>query len=91
MDYFDSVNLEEHVRENGPLSVGNALALFRMVAEALHAAHGKGILHRDVKPANLLVRRPEGHWEIRVIDFGLALKQSRCWASRRAARGPAGR
>ncbi len=76
MDYFESTTLEEYVRQHGMLSVGNVLALFKTVAEALHAAHGKGILHRDVKPANLLVRRPEGRWEVRVIDFGLALKQS---------------
>ncbi len=76
MDYFESNTLEEYVRKNGVLSVGNVLALFKTVAQALHAAHGKGILHRDVKPANLLVRRPEGRWEVRVIDFGLALKQS---------------
>jgi serine/threonine protein kinase len=76
MDYFESLTLEEFVHKNGALSVGNVLALARPVAEALHAAHGKGILHRDVKPANLLVRNPEGRWEVRVIDFGLALKQS---------------
>ncbi len=76
MDYFESTTLEEYVRQHGMLSVGNVLALFKTVAEALNAAHGKGILHRDVKPANLLVRRPEGRWEVRVIDFGLALKQS---------------
>ena len=76
MDYFESNTLEEYVRKDGVLSVGNVLALFKTVAQALHAAHGKGVLHRDVKPANLLVRRPEGRWEVRVIDFGLALKQS---------------
>ena len=74
MDYFESNTLEEYVRKDGVLSVGNVLALFKTVAQALHAAHGKGILHRDVKPANLLVRRPEGRWEVRVIDFGLALE-----------------
>ena len=76
MDYFESETLESYVRKNGPLSVADLLAVARPLAEALEAAHGQGILHRDVKPANLLVRAPARKWEVKVIDFGLALKQS---------------
>ena len=76
MEYFESQTLEEYVRKNGRLATADVLAVARPLAEALHAAHGKGILHRDVKPANLLVRRAGGRWEVRVIDFGLAMKQS---------------
>jgi serine/threonine protein kinase len=83
MEYFEGETLEGHVRKNGPLSLADLLAVARPVAEALQAAHAVGILHRDVKPANLLVRREPGEpggvsprWEVKLIDFGLALEQS---------------
>jgi WD40 repeat protein len=55
--------------------VKDLLAVGRQVAEGLGAAHGKGILHRDVKPANLLVRKDESGWNVKLIDFGLALRR----------------
>jgi serine/threonine protein kinase len=75
MDYFESRTLEEQVQHHGPLPLPEALAVARQVAEGLQAAHGKGILHRDVKPANVLVRREAAGWRVKLIDFGLALKQ----------------
>src|SRR4029077_8873821 len=60
MEYFEGQTLEQHVRQHGPLPLPLALAVARQVADALRAAHGKGILHRDVKPANVLLRREPG-------------------------------
>ncbi len=82
MDYFHSVSLAGHVGEKGALSGQEMLPVARAVAEALKAAHAKGILHRDVKPDNLLVHwgpdedDPSAHrWQVKLIDFGLAVKQ----------------
>jgi uracil-DNA glycosylase family 4 len=74
MDYFDGVTLDEHARRQ-PLAVDEALAVACQMAEALAAAHKKSILHRDVKPANVLVRQ-EGDWQAKLIDFGLALRRN---------------
>jgi serine/threonine protein kinase len=75
MDYFDGLSMEEHVRRNGPLSPAEVKDILRPVAQALQAAHAKGILHRDVKPANILIRKDETRWRVKLIDFGLAMKQ----------------
>jgi uracil-DNA glycosylase family 4 len=77
MDYFDGVTLEEHARSQ-PLAPDEFPGVARLIASGLQAAHGKGILHRDVKPANLLVRRPPegGAWQVKLIDFGLALRRA---------------
>jgi formylglycine-generating enzyme required for sulfatase activity/tetratricopeptide (TPR) repeat protein len=75
MDYFQGATLEEYVKKNGPLSADDLIAVGRQVADGLYAAHAKGILHRDVKPANLLIHKDEKGWKVKVIDFGLALRQ----------------
>lgn len=78
MDYFPGCTLEEHIRQGGVLTLKRFLPLARRVAEALQAAHAEKVLHRDVKPGNLLVRA-EGSsavLEVQLIDFGLALRQS---------------
>jgi uracil-DNA glycosylase family 4 len=84
MDYFEGQTLEDAARER-PLVPDEALAVARQVAAGLRAAHGEGILHRDVKPGNVLVRRgasPGAHApgspgpQVKLIDFGLALRRT---------------
>ncbi len=76
MDYFDGVNLDDFVEKHGTIAVSDFPDFVRQLAEALQAAHSHNILHRDVKPGNVLVRRrSDGSWKIKLIDFGLALKQ----------------
>jgi hypothetical protein len=73
MDYFAAGSLEDHLRTQGPLTPEDLLAVARPVALAMKAAHDRGVFHRDLKPANVLVRQTGVVWEVKVIDFGLAL------------------
>lgn len=69
MEYVDSVTLSQFVREHGPLTPDHAASLVTQAAEALAVAHAAGIVHRDVKPGNMLVT-PEG--SLKLGDFGIA-------------------
>jgi len=68
MAYVDGQDLRGRVKE-GPLEINEALDLAIQAAEGLAAAHSKGIIHRDIKSANIMVTK-EGH--AKIMDFGLA-------------------
>jgi tetratricopeptide (TPR) repeat protein len=58
----------------GETSLEQQLRLIAQAAEGLHAAHREGLIHRDVKPSNLLVERtPDGDWKPWIADFGIAV------------------
>jgi serine/threonine-protein kinase len=69
MEYVDGVNLRRHLAERGSLTVGESLDVGEHVLDALAAAHRAGLVHRDVKPENVLMAT-DGR--IKVADFGLA-------------------
>src|ERR671939_1469709 len=68
-EYVDGVNLKELVDEEGPLPVREAIELALPVARGLSFAHDQGLVHRDVKPQNVLI---DGDGRAKVTDFGIA-------------------
>ncbi|AHG91976.1 protein kinase [Gemmatirosa kalamazoonensis] len=69
MEYVPGLSLQELLRRLGPLPAPVVVALGKQLCGALAAAHGQGIIHRDVKPPNLVVQ-PDG--ALKVLDFGVA-------------------
>jgi serine/threonine protein kinase len=68
-EYVPGTDLRKLVRRNGPLPAAIAATIISQAADGLHYAHRRGLIHRDVKPGNLLVT-PDGH--TKVTDLGLA-------------------
>ena len=68
MPYVEGETLRQRLTREGPLPVAEALRLVREIGDALHYAHGQGLIHRDVKPENVLLS--QGH--ALVADFGIA-------------------
>lgn len=70
MEYIDGQNLKEIINDEGTLDEYTALDITKQIARALGAAHKKGIIHRDIKPHNILISN-EGR-AVKVADFGIA-------------------
>src|SRR5208283_21778 len=72
MEYVRACNLAELLNQPGPFAVGRAVRLACQMLEALKEAHNNGVVHRDVKPSNVLVRPEPSGEECRLADFGMA-------------------
>ena len=69
MEYLDGADLKRVLRDRGPVSPGETASITLQVAEALAYAHAQGVIHRDIKPGNVLLT-PDGR--VKVGDFGIA-------------------
>tara|TARA_R110002049_G_scaffold285698_1_gene466749 strand:+ start:158011 stop:159987 length:1977 start_codon:yes stop_codon:yes gene_type:complete len=70
MDYVAGLDLSRLVRTHGGMSLGKAIEFTRQIAEGLQYAHSKGVIHRDIKPNNVLYD-PET-CSVKILDMGLA-------------------
>ncbi len=70
MPYVKGVSLQKRIDKDGPLSVPEILRIAMQISKGLTAAHDQGLVHRDIKPGNILL--PENVERVLITDFGLA-------------------
>src|SRR5437667_62172 len=69
MEFIDGCDLDSLVRQRGPMPLASAVPVITQAAHGLAYAHDRGVIHRDVKPQNLLLT-PDG--AVKVLDLGVA-------------------
>jgi serine/threonine-protein kinase len=74
MRWVEGTDLHALIAESGPLAPARAAAVVQQVGSALSAAHAAGLVHRDVKPANVLIAGEDGSGHAYLSDFGLTLE-----------------
>ncbi len=72
MDYSPGKTLSEILKEEGKLQITRSIMLIMRVLRALYTAHDSGVIHRDLKPGNVMVEGQEGKETARLLDFGIA-------------------
>jgi serine/threonine protein kinase len=78
MEYIEGQSLKQLIQEHGALPVPRVCSIVKQVASALEAAHGLGMIHRDIKPDNIVLIETDAGEQAKVLDFGIAkLKETR--------------
>jgi serine/threonine protein kinase len=72
MDLVEGTDLSQLLEEHIKLPYEESLTILRQTADALDHAHSQGVIHRDVKPDNILLQEKKGDWWVRVVDFGIS-------------------
>jgi len=84
MEYVEGITLGRLIKEKGPIPWPQALKLFRQMLNAIEHAHKEGIIHRDIKPNNVLITRKG---VVKITDFGLAKNQAEFGITQSATTG----
>lgn len=90
MEFVEGDTLGEHLRRHGPLTPDEALPIARALLAGLAAAHAAGVLHRDFKSDNVVLRRSADGIEPLILDFGLARALDHMGQSSHSGRGLVG-
>lgn len=70
MEYIKGFTLKEYIQTNGPLALEEALPIMRQISSAILHAHENQIIHRDIKPQNILI---DSYGHVKITDFGIAM------------------
>lgn len=73
MEYIEGQTLKKYIQMNGPLQVNEAVRIMRQLVSAIANAHHNGIVHRDIKPQNILM---DAEGNVKITDFGIAMALS---------------
>lgn len=73
MEYVDGQTLKQYIQQNSPVRIEEALEILKQLTSAISHAHQNHIIHRDIKPHNILVDR---HGNVKITDFGIAMALS---------------
>ncbi|GAA0612669.1 serine/threonine protein kinase PrkC [Virgibacillus siamensis] len=73
MEYVNGMTLKEYIQRFGPINIEESLDIMKQVASAIAHAHANGIVHRDIKPQNILI---DTYGQVKVTDFGIAMAMS---------------
>lgn len=71
-EWVEGCTLAQYIEQNGRLSIDSAREVFCAVLDGLSHAHKRQILHRDIKPGNIMLSRTKSGWVVKIIDFGTA-------------------
>ncbi|MUV40015.1 Non-specific serine/threonine protein kinase [Lentibacillus sp. JNUCC-1] len=73
MEHIDGMTLKEYIQLHGPLGVEEAISIMKQITSAISHAHANDIVHRDIKPQNILINT---YGDVKVTDFGIAVALS---------------
>ncbi|MYL70915.1 Stk1 family PASTA domain-containing Ser/Thr kinase [Halobacillus litoralis] len=73
MEYVDGMTLKQYIQQYSPVDVSEAVDIMKQIASAIAHAHDNGIVHRDIKPQNILI---DHYGHVKVTDFGIAMALS---------------
>ncbi|MBT2216889.1 Stk1 family PASTA domain-containing Ser/Thr kinase [Virgibacillus dakarensis] len=73
MEYVDGMTLKEYIQKYGPIEVQESLDIMKQISSAIAHAHANDIVHRDIKPQNILM---DTYGQVKVTDFGIAVALS---------------